>query len=383
MKKKILIRIGSLRHGGAEKVLVTFLKNLPKDKYEIDLLLNLYSGKYLSEVPDWIHVLYLNKGEMITTNRIQDIPQKAFRVIYQKVLKLFPKLLYQIILKNKQYDIEFAAIQGMAKEILNSPLKHSKKIVWIHSDLRKATYQTYSDDDLRRFFGFDKIMVNADEVLMDFESLSSNEGESDRLVRIYNPLDTQEVLRLSNETVEECHFSKETPTFIAIGTVYPAKGYDRLLKVHKRLIDEGFHHRLLILGDGYDFKKIRKLKESLVLNDTVKLLGYVKNPYPYLKAADYFVLSSRYESFPTVLFEATILRKKIISTIVPGAEELLKNGSLGLLVENSTDGIYQGMKKALENPLSFDQYVEAFSCYDSPFILENSVQKIQQILDEL
>ena len=48
-KKKILIRIGSLRHGGAEKVLVTFLKNLPKDKYEIDLLLNLYSGNILQK----------------------------------------------------------------------------------------------------------------------------------------------------------------------------------------------------------------------------------------------------------------------------------------------------------------------------------------------
>ena len=66
-KKKILIRIGSLRHGGAEKVLVTFLKNIPADKYEIDLLLNLYSGKYLSEIPKWINVLYLNKGEMITS----------------------------------------------------------------------------------------------------------------------------------------------------------------------------------------------------------------------------------------------------------------------------------------------------------------------------
>ena len=85
MKKKILIRIGSLRHGGAEKVLVTFLKNLPKDKYEIDLLLNLYSGKYLADVPDFVNVLYLNKGEMITTNRLQDIPTKAFRVIYQKL----------------------------------------------------------------------------------------------------------------------------------------------------------------------------------------------------------------------------------------------------------------------------------------------------------
>ena len=81
-KKKILIRIGSLRHGGAEKVLVTFLKNIPADKYEIDLLLNLYSGKYLSEIPKWINVLYLNKGEMITTNRPQDIVPKAMRVIY-------------------------------------------------------------------------------------------------------------------------------------------------------------------------------------------------------------------------------------------------------------------------------------------------------------
>ena len=101
-KKKILIRIGSLRHGGAEKVLVTFLKNLPQNKYEIDLLLNLYSGKYLSEVPNWINVIYLNKGEMITTNRLQDIPVKGFRVIYQKILKIFPSVLFQFILKGKK-----------------------------------------------------------------------------------------------------------------------------------------------------------------------------------------------------------------------------------------------------------------------------------------
>lgn len=151
-KKKILIRIGSLRHGGAEKVLVTFLKNLPKDKYEIDLLLNLRSGKYLKEVPNWINVLYLNHGEMITTNRLQDIPTKAFRVIYQKILKTFPSLLYQFILKGKQYDIEFAALHGFRDEILNSPLKSSKKIVWIHSDLKKATSYNYTENELRKFF---------------------------------------------------------------------------------------------------------------------------------------------------------------------------------------------------------------------------------------
>ncbi len=112
MKKKILIRIGSLRHGGAEKVLVIFLKNLPSDKYEVDLLLNLYSGKYLTEVPNWVNVMYLNKGEMITTNRPQDIPKKAYRVVYQRLLKKYPKILYKRKLKNKKYDIEFAAIHG-------------------------------------------------------------------------------------------------------------------------------------------------------------------------------------------------------------------------------------------------------------------------------
>lgn len=176
-KKKLLIRIGSLRHGGAEKVLVTFLKNLPPDKYEVDLLLNLYSGKYLSEVPSWVNVLYLNKGEMITTNRLQDIPQKAFRVIYQGILKKFPKLLYHFILKGKKYDIELAAIHGFRDEVLNSPLKQSKKIIWIHNDLRKIEFHNYTDAEIRKFFGYDKIMVISEHIQKDFDGLAQSETE--------------------------------------------------------------------------------------------------------------------------------------------------------------------------------------------------------------
>lgn len=383
MKKKILIRIGSLRHGGAEKVLVTFLKHLPEDKYEIDLLLNLYSGKYLKEVPSWIDVLYINKGEMITTNRLQDIPMKIYRVIYQKILKAFPILLYKFILKNKKYDLEFAAIQGLRDEVLASPNKFSKKIIWIHSDLRNVISFDYSDLEMRKFFQFDKIMVNSDEVLNDFKNLSISNEEFNRLVRIYNPIDTQEVLKLAEKPLKNYQFNKEIPTFLAIGTVYPAKGYDRLFKIHKKLLKEGLNHRILIIGDGYDIEKLFKLKSDLGLEQTVEMLGYIENPYPYLMNADFFILSSRYESFPTVLFEAVSLNKRIISTKVPGAEELLNNGELGLIVENSEEGIYQGMKKALENPKYFDQYLENLQNYNSPFQLQNSVALIKGIIDEL
>ena len=392
-KKKILIRIGSLRHGGAEKVLVTFLKNLPKDKYEIDLLLNLYSGKYLPEVPTWINVLYLNKGEMITTNRLQDIPVKAFRVIYQKLLKQFPNLLYQFILKGKKYDIEFAAIHGFRDEILNSPLKSSKKLVWIHNDLKKTELYHYTDEEFRKFFGFDKIMVISEKIERDFDILTQNQAEKEKIVRIYNPLDTEEIVLKSQEPRSKKQEARSKnsnlgtqnsePTFVSVGTVFPQKGFDRLLKVHKRLLDEGFHHKILILGDGYDFENIKDLQKALGVTETSTLFGFTDNPYPQIKNADFYILSSRYEGFPTVLFEAITLKKNIIATDVSGVREMLDDGKLGLIVENSDEGIYLGMKKALENPESFDQYAEILKNYEMPFNLQNSVNSIVTILDEL
>ncbi|MCE3075420.1 glycosyltransferase [Chryseobacterium gwangjuense] len=380
-KKKILIRIGSLRHGGAEKVLVTFLKNLPEDKYEIDLLLNLYSGKYLNEVPEWINIFYLNKGEMITTNRIQDIPRKMFRVIYQNLLKKFPALLYKGKLKGKQYDIEFAAIHGMRDDILNSPLKNSKKIVWIHNDLSEV--KGYTNEEIRKFFGFDSVMVISEKIKNIFLSLAQSETEKQKIEKIYNPLDTDEILTKAEKPVLNYHFDSTLPTFISVGTVFPQKGFDRLLKVHKRLLDEGFKHKILIIGDGYDFENIKKLISELAIDDTATMFGFTDNPYPYFKHSDFYILSSRYEGFPTVLFEAITLKKKIIATEVSGVKEMLNHGEIGLIVENSEEGIYSGMKKAFENPEQFNNYSEHLKQYKIPFSLENSVNAIMKIIDGL
>lgn len=378
-KKKILIRIGSLRHGGAEKVLVTFLKNLPQDQYEIDLLLNLYSGKYLSEVPNWINIIYLNKGEMITTNRIQDIPKKAMRVIYQTALKKFPSLLYNGKLKGKKYDIEFAAIHGMRDEVLNSPLQSSKKIVWIHNDLSQV--KEYTETEIKKFFGFDKIMVISEKIETLFLDLAENETQKQKIVKIYNPLDTEEIVSKAEQTIINYEFDQKVPTFISVGTVFPQKGFDRLLKVHKKLLEQGFKHKILIVGDGYDFENIKKLKTELNVDQTATMLGFTDNPYPYFNKADFYILSSRYEGFPTVLFEAITLKKKIIATEVSGVREMLNNGELGLIVENSEEGIYSGMKKALLDSQDFEKYTDKLKDYEMPFNLENSVQKIVSILD--
>lgn len=380
-KKKILIRIGSLRHGGAEKVLITFLKNLPADKYEVDLLLNLYSGKYIPEIPDWVNVMYLNRGEMITTNRPKDIPKKAYRVVYQQLLKKYPKILYKRKLKNKKYDIEFAAIHGFMDEILNSPLKSSKKLMWIHNDLTKV--EGYTTEKIKRFFRYDKIMVISEHIQKTFEKLANNEAEKSKIVRIYNPLDTEEILSKSEKALDSDLFDDEIPSFVSVGTVFPQKGFDRLLKVHKQLLDEGFLHKVIIIGDGYDFENIKNLKSELKLDKTASMIGFTDNPYPYFKKADFFVLSSRYEGFPTVLFEAMTLTKNIIATDVSGVKEMLKNGELGLIVENSEKGIYTGMKQALTDAKSFELYQQKLNSYEMPFNLKNSVKSITDIIDNL
>ncbi|MGX9985150.1 glycosyltransferase [Soonwooa purpurea] len=380
-KKKILIRIGSLRHGGAEKVLITFLKNLPPDKYEVDLLLNLYSGKYIPEIPDWVNVMYLNRGEMITTNRPKDIPKKAYRVVYQQLLKKYPKILYKRKLKNKKYDIEFAAIHGFMDEILNSPLKSSKKLMWIHNDLTKV--EGYTTEKIKRFFRYDKIMVISEHIQKTFEKLANNEAQKSKIVRIYNPLDTEEILSKSEKALDSDLFDDEIPSFVSVGTVFPQKGFDRLLKVHKQLLDEGFLHKVIIIGDGYDFENIKNLKSELKLDKTASMIGFTDNPYPYFKKADFFVLSSRYEGFPTVLFEAMTLTKNIIATDVSGVKEMLKNGELGLIVENSEKGIYTGMKQALTDAKSFELYQQKLNSYEMPFNLKNSVKSITDIIDNL
>lgn len=380
-KKKILIRIGSLRHGGAEKVLVNFLKNLPPDKYEIDLLVNLYSGMYLKEVPSWINLRYLIKGEMITTNRPKDIPIKAFRVLYEKMFLWFPFLLYRFILKNKKYDVEIAAIHAMYKEILSSPQKNSKKIIWVHNDI--FSIKGYTTKVIREFFRFDRILVISNKIRDGMYELADSNDEKAAIIKIFNPIDREDTLRKSDAEIQDYPFTENLPTFVSIGTVFPQKGYDRLLNVHKKLIDEGLKHQLLIIGDGYDFNTIQNQLNKLGLQETAKMLGFTSNPYPYLKRADFYVMSSRYEGFPTVIAEALIFNKPISATDISGIRDLLQDGRLGNITPNSEEGIYEGMKKFLTDKDLTEEYKNKIAQTELPFVLEKSVEHLQKIIDEV
>ncbi len=137
------------------------------------------------------------------------------------------------------------------------------------------------------------------------QKLAASDKEKQSVIKIFNPIDREDTLQKANMEIKDFPFSGELPTFITIGTVYPQKGYDRLLDVHKKLMDEGLKHQIIIIGDGFDFENIQSKLNQLGVQETVKMLGFRSNPYPYLKQSDFYVMSSRHEGFPTIIAEGS------------------------------------------------------------------------------
>ena len=81
-------------------------------------------------------------------------------------------------------------------------------------------------------------------------------------------------------------------------------------------------HNIIILGEGSERESLENYIRENKLENSIKLLGFKSNPYPYIKNADAYILSSRYEGYPLVLCEALVLNKKIISTDCTGAVEV-------------------------------------------------------------
>ena len=91
--------------------------------------------------------------------------------------------------------------------------------------------------------------------------------------------------------------------------------------------------RLVLVGDGPKRENLEEEARNLKLSNYIFFAGYQKNPYPFMKKSDIFVLSSGFEGCPLVLIEALSLGISIVSTDCPsGPREILQDGKYGKLV---------------------------------------------------
>lgn len=174
-----------------------------------------------------------------------------------------------------------------------------------------------------------------------------------RFIAVHNMLDIDLIKQLSAEsTINEYN---SLFTIISVGRLEKVKGYERLLEVAIRLNKEGFLFKIIIIGNGSQYNYLKNMIVENQMEKVICLYGFQENPYKFINKADLFILPSFAEGLPNVLYEALILEKPVIATKNAGSLEVLNNGEYGMIVENSFNGIYSGLKMVLQ---SSDEYLK-------------------------
>ena len=328
---KILFFIETLEGGGAEKVLRDLVNHMDQAHFDITVQTVFPCGAAKRLVPG-VHYKYMYASD-----------NKQNRLRYR--VEAESGLAYRLHIKD-DYDIECAYLEmGSTKVVAASTNKKAKKIAWVHCDLNKKISDTegFVKKASCWYQNFDAVACVSENVMSSFVSLF---GDTPSSTVVYNTIDDEAIRALAEQP---CPTQKRKTTVLAIGRLMEEKGFDRLLDAHERLIREGYDYDLWILGEGPDREALESQIEANGLQDSVRLLGFQKNPYPYLKLCDLYVCSSRYEGMSTTAIEALILGKPIVTTDCSGMNELLGDSEFGLIMPNTVEGILQGLRTILSD----------------------------------
>ena len=156
---------------------------------------------------------------------------------------------------------------------------------------------------------------------------------------------------------------------------------NRLLRVFKRLNDEGLDLQLSIIGSGEKYNELNNYIEQNNLKNKVFLLGYRENPYKYVKNSDLFVCSSISEGFSLVIGEAMAIGVPVISVDCPGVNEVLGFGEYGMLVNNDEDSLCNGIKMLNDNKKLYDTYRTKAIERGRMFSIGEFIEEIEGILN--
>lgn len=279
MKKiSIIFILPDLEMGGAERIVMTIANHLDREKFEPKIMLLRKEGAYLEFLKDDIEVIDL---------KIQRIRNSLTPILKQ--------------IRQRKPDIVFSGF-GEVNAYLAPCIRFFPNVKFIARETNVVS-QHVTRKEIRFFYKFynnyHKIICQSDDMKNDL--IENFKIKNEKLVKINNPVDFDFINEKLDGAIQPESYSNDFKNVVAIGNLSARKGFDNLLKVFSHLKNEKI--RLHILGDGRDKEILNQLKSDLILENVI-FHGQQKNPYPFLKFADLFVLSSRYEGFPNVLLEA-------------------------------------------------------------------------------
>jgi len=323
MKKNLLIYIPSIEDGGVEKNLYILSKYLSKKSIKIFLLSCNFNK---------IHFFNKSISYLGAKNHFFN---KMPRMIKNFICMII--LFFNLIFFNKKYVI--FAFQSSITAIIIAKIFGNKVVT------RSNSSPVSFSNNLFYTALYSFIIKFADEVIVnsyEFSKLFFKKFKR-KTITIYNPFISKTVKKLSKIKIKKSFF-KNNLNIISVGRLTDQKNHITQLKAI-RYIDRKFNPNLTIIGKGYKEKYLKSYIENNNINKKVQLIGYKKNPFPYIVRSDILILSSKFEGLPNILLEAQYLKKYIISSnCSSGPKEILMNGKAGDLFKVND---YKGLAKKI------------------------------------
>ena len=367
----IALFLRNLVGGGAERVMLNIARGIAQQGIAVDIVLIKEEGEFLEQVPPQIRIVNLN------TSRLDKGTKFKLPTSFQSTTSL-PKLVRYLrqerpktLISAAHYTNEIAIL---AKYIARVP---TRVIVSEHTTLSQEAQRVEQLSArvaplmAKMLYPWaNEIVAVSNGVAQDLVQITGIAKK--RIQVIYNPVITPELIDKAEETLEHHWFADgEPPVLLGIGRFVAQKDFATLINAFAK-VRHRQPVRLMMLGNGRDKHKLQALATELGVDSDIAWMGFVDNPFAYMKRASLFVLSSAWEGLPTVLIEAMAVFLPVVSTNCrSGPAEILDNGKYGELVPV---GDTQAMAEAIIKVLASD-FTPVDSTWLDRFTLKTATQK--------
>lgn len=309
-EKKLLFVIECLHVGGAERAFIEMIRLLPLKSEEFDLCILRRGGRFEKSLPSEIKIISLN-----------DVRQKFYETIVSYSPNTDPAI------------------------IANIPGR--RRIQFVHCDVGYPDKPVFCIRNQDKANLLDHIVCVSEVAAKNFRTYKPQWAH--KVCTIRHCFDSKRIKPLSQAPQRDIPSSSQQLNVLSVGRLTWEKGFDRAIRVHKRLNDEGFNFRWYIVGEGDLWSSLGNQVRAAGLQGKFILLGLRVNPYPYMKASDLFVLSSYTETGPLVTLESLSAGCPVLSTRVGESATQINSGVNGIVVDNSEQALYDGLKMWLKS----------------------------------
>ena len=368
---KIVFVHDKLVCGGTDQALFDLVQLLDKDKFDVSVFAQKPGGPWDQKFVDaGIRVIYDYSCRKATWNplvKMGNIVKKlrtaaAYRKNGENLLDVCVPEGADIIVSYSMWDHVLCGFSAKAKSVK-----------YLHGNMD-------TNGQFRELILRDKeLLPKYDRIIgvsrLATEAFIAATGISKNVHTCFNPMNSEYVYRLAEQHVD---IPDDLPVICAVGRLCAEKGFERLIVIHKRLLEEGIAHRLVIVGDGEDRDYIRRTVNAVDAQDSVILAGYQLNPYPYMKQSKFVVCSSFTEGLPVIAMEALCLGIPLVSA-VPSVQEIFGDEECGLITENDNRSLMEGIRKMLTDEEYYQKIKKGAQARSRFFDGQRMVQEVEQI----